>query len=154
MPYPEASARSAIRAVLSDEPVKSITDIFNTWYAISLILGNLRLFGGNGGNRRASALIAEIIEKAPEMIERTKEKLSVFSKPGCSFSYLPDCSSPTSQDMPVAIRGAREGDINATGIAINGTRERMLMSLGLECFTPPLFSAVEKNIFIDLLDGR
>ncbi len=154
MPYPEASARSAIRAVLSNEPVTSITDIFNTWYAISMILGNLRLFGGNSGNRRAEALIAEIIEKAPEMIEKTKAKLSVFSKPGCSFSYLPDCSSPTSQDMPVAIRGAREGDINATGIAINGTRERMLMSMGIDSLTPPLFTAVEKNIFVDLLDAR
>lgn len=154
MPYPEASARSAIRAVLSDEPVKSITNIYNTWYAISMILGNLRLFGGDNGKIRAEALIAEIIEKAPDMIEKTKEKLSVFSKPGCSFSYLPDCSSPTSQDMPVAIRGAREGDINATGIAVNGTRDRMLRSMGLDRFTPPLFTAVEKNIFVDLLDAR
>ncbi len=154
VPYPEAAARSAISAVLSDERVSSVTCIFNTWYAISLILNNLRLFGGEDGGRRASALVAEIVEKAPDMIVKTKEKLSVFSKPGCSFSYLPDGSSPTSQDMPVAIRGSYEGDINATGIAINGTRERMLMSMGLDKFTPPLFSAVEKNIFVDLLDAR
>ena len=154
MPYPEASAKSAIKAVLSDEPVTSITDIFNTWYLISEIITNLRLFGGDGGGERVEGIIRSIMERLPEMIRMTKEKLEVFKKRDGSFSYLPASSSPTSQDMPVAIRGANEGDVNATGIAINGVRQRIFMSLGLEKFTPPLFTMAEANIFVSLLEGR
>lgn len=154
MPYPEASAGSAIKAVLSDEPVKSITDIFNTWYLISEIIKNLRLFGGDGATERTEKITRRIMEQLPEMIIKTKEKLAVFKKCDGSFSYLPECSSPTSQGMPVAIRGTNEGDVNATGIAINGVRQKIFTSLGLERFTPPLFTMVEANIFVNLLDER
>jgi hypothetical protein len=45
MPMADLAAEAAIAAITSDEPIGAGVDLYNTWFAISCIIGNLRKYG-------------------------------------------------------------------------------------------------------------
>lgn len=154
--YPCAlrAAKSAACAIVSPEPMTGIVDIYNAWWVFGNLSYNLRHFGGEEGNAIAESLKTEVRASAPALIRRSAEKLLPFRKAGGSFSYCPDMSSPTSQDMPVAIYGTPEGDINATGIGHNGARKHIFNCLGIGELTPPLFVKEDGVKFVGMLEER
>ena len=154
IPYPEAAAQSTIDAIASAEPMTAVVDVFNAWWAFAGISYNLRHFGGEGGNARADAILKQLHLGAPAAIRGSKEKIARFKKADGSFSYLPTMSSPTSQDMPVAIYGTNEGDINATGISINGYTNRICDCLGLHDYKPPMFMECDFERYLEMLKAK
>jgi hypothetical protein len=138
--YPEAAARSAMDAMTDTAELSGIVDIFNTFWAVNNVCYNLRNCGFADGDERADKIKAELMSRSPELVRISRDKALPFKKPDGSFSYCPKMSSPTSQDMPVAIYGAYEGDINGNGLASVGLIEKMAGSLGISVKMPPLFS--------------
>ena len=154
MPYPDAAANSSFEAILSNERPEYITDVYNSWYSLSLILENQKLYAGERGMFIYKKLTEKTYERAPEMIRKTMEKVKLFEKEDGSFSYLPTMSSPTSMDMPVAVYGTNEGDVNATGISINGVIRKILVTLGLDDLTPPVFSRDDAQRYQTLISKK
>ncbi|MBO5206687.1 MAG: hypothetical protein J6C09_03790 [Clostridia bacterium] len=92
--------------------VESITFVYNQWEAIRTLLGSCSV------DKRAE-VEALLVEKAPTLIFDTISKLRVFRKGDGGFSMNQETSSPTSQNVPVAVPGSAESDVNATAIAIS-----------------------------------
>ena len=151
MPYPDAAADSCFEAIMSNERPEYITDVYNGWYALTFILENQKLYAGERGVFIYKKLTEKAYEKAPEMIRKTMEKVRLFEKEDGSFSYLTNMSSPTSMDMPVAVFGTNEGDVNSTGISINGIIRKILATLGLDDLTPPVFMREDAQRFKALI---
>ena len=152
--YPEAAARSAMDAMTATDELGAIVDIFNTFWAVNNVCYNLRNCGFADGEERANKIKAELMSRSPELVRISRDKALPFKKPDGSFSYCPKTSSPTSQDMPVAIRGSYEGDINGNGLSSIGLIEKMAGSLGISVKMPPLFSDKDGERYRALLIER
>jgi hypothetical protein len=88
-------------------------------------------------------------------IKKSKEKLAPFKKADGAFSYKPDSSSPTSQGVPVAVKGSAEGDVNATVIASS----LMLNSIYNALNVPndarvPMFFECDRQRYVELLNKK
>lgn len=129
MPNAEAAAHTALAAVLSPVKPDKVVDVYNTWYAVQIILKNVTSFGN--GAELAEELRASVIAKGDVYISKTREKLEIFQKDDCSFSYYPEYAAFESQGMLVAEKYVNEGDVNATIISTTGTRNMIFLSLGI-----------------------
>ena len=155
VPFPNvmASARAAIDAITSDEPMMAVTDLYNTWFTASNIIKHLRKNEGEEGNRKADSIVAELRKMAPAAIKRSKEKILPFKKADGAFSYGPKGCSPTSQGAPAAYPCA-EGDENATSIATCGLVGNIFSALELDDYRVPFFGDREREMYIELLEKK
>ena len=155
LPNAPAAARSAAAAIVSDEPVGAVVDIWNTWIAVSRVCTVLRSSGGEEGNRQADDIVAMMRDRAAECLGRTREKLAPFRKSGSSFSYSPHRSSPTSQGVPAAVKDTREGDVNATVIAtslmVNAFYD--VLEVPAEARVP-IFFEQDRRRYVELLEKK
>ena len=141
--FPNAlnAVRTEIDVALSDERVTGITDIYNPWIALGILLENIEKFGGEEKVATARRMIKE---STVALIRKSKEKLEVFYKPDGSFSYCRNHSSATSQGAPAAVPNSYEGDVNATALS-NATRAKILSVLGIDAGKP--FGDEDREIF-------
>ena len=150
-PYPnaEAAVESLMAGVMLEERPGAVVDVYNPWAAAVSIIGSHRQAGNT---ELADRLIGMITDRAPELIRRTAEKISIFRKPDGSFSYCPDRCSSLSQMAPVALPETNEGDVNATCIAVNGTAMRIMRLLGVR--DPGIYCHADYEKFARLLGYR
>ena len=136
VPFPriELGIQACIDAVLLEDKVSAVVDIYNPWVALGILVPNVKQFGSQTSYENAKALL---FDNAEELIRKTKEKVLVFRKDDGSFSYLPEKSSPTSQGE-IASLGFKEGDVNGTGLALGalGNMMRAFELTRVEVFTP------------------
>ena len=153
VPFPNAmvAARSAIEAITSNDEFFIVCDVYNTWFTIDNLAQNLRRFGGETGARQADELIRNVRDIAAEGMRASAKKLARFKKPGGSFSFLRDYSSEVSQSMPVALYKTREGDVNATLIAVSGTIEKCMDALCLSEHHVPIFGRPHFETFLEIV---
>lgn len=154
MPYADKAVKSAIDAISTDQTPGAVTDIYNTWFAVTRIKRHLRAHGGDAGQRMADKIVADLREMAPQAIRITKEKLSVFAKPYGSFSYTPMASSARSQGMPVTFNGAFEGDVNATIICSSDILGYMYSALELSDVKIPIYYPEDFERYVNILERR
>ena len=109
----------AIDAITSDADPHHVCCVLNTWYAISTLSDNIKAFSETA-KEDIAAIKAECIEKYPEMVLATRNKVSLFVKTdGASaggFSYFQTKTSTHSQEVPVALDNVNEADVNSTYI--------------------------------------
>ena len=153
IPHATEIAKSAIRVLLSDEPVKGAVDLFNPWFAIGNLYESL-CECGEEGEKIADQIMHEVHEAAPEAIRATARKVQVFKKESGSFSYCVNCSSHTSQAMPVALENTWEGDINGYILSATGLITHVLRGLRLTEYRVPLFTRVDFDRFVELVEKR
>ena len=153
IPRPLEAARGAIVALVSDERMNCVCDLYNTWYSVRAILENVRKYSGEGAEELAQNILHEIWAIAPEGIRKSKEKLGEFKKPDCGFSYGPKSSAPTSQGAPVAIPDSPEGDVNATNVSMSIVGN-IFLALDLTDYSVPLFNPALRERYISLLEAK
>ena len=155
MPYAEEAVRSAMDAIVSDEKMGAVVDIYNTWFAINNVTENLKTYGverdGLSGPERAEKLINELLQMAPAGIKKSMEKIVIFRKDDGSFSYTPKASSSTSQGVPAAVPDTNEGDVNATVISIMGLMGNIYSALDLP--KVPLFGEADRRYYVHLVEN-
>ncbi len=136
--YAEQAINSAIEcALFSVEDYtargEAIVSIYNPFNAINGIMSNINNYGSDKEIRsRARAIVRQ---RAEELIENTTEKLACYLMPDGGYSYNMSGSCTHSQGQPVAIAGAREGDVNGTALAL-GTRGALMSCLGISLPAP------------------
>ena len=152
LPHSLEAANSAFDAIISDVPIGTVVELWNTWEAITRIVANLRKNGGEDGERMANEIFKKMRERAPEAIRRSKEKIEAFKKADGGFSYGTNWSSQTSQGMPVTLYHAPEGDINATVIAGPYLISSIFSVLNLAPYKIPLYDATDRVRFLEILE--
>ena len=152
-PRPLEAARATIAAITSDEPMTAITDLYNTWYTIRVIVQNQKRFAGDRADEVVNTIQREVWRIAPAAVRKSTEKLRTFKRSDLAFSYGPKHSSPTSQGVPVAKPGSDEGDVNATNIAL-GVVGNLFTSLGLDEYILPIIDPAERERYIAILEKK
>ena len=110
-----------------------------------MLLENLELAGATKEREEA---YAKLIELAPALIRRTKEKVLTCKRDDGSFSYNHNCTSYVSQGAPVALFGEPEGDVNGTCISSTGTIFSLCRALGIP--NAPIYGNRDKEEFLKL----
>ena len=150
LPYPEAAARSAIDSITkADVSSSTVCYVYNSWVSISNIISNVEQYGGKDADEIVATIRGELRENAAALIMATAAKQGSFICSDGSFSYHKTKTSATSQGMPVAIAGTKEGDVNATAICTTGTVKNMIKAFGFP--SVPLFTRSDLLTFISLV---
>ena len=153
LPRAVEAAKAAIAAIVSDERMGCVCDLYNTWYSVRAILDNARKYAGEDAERITTEILHTIWEVAPEGIRNSTKKIAEFKKPDGGFSYGRYSSSPTSQGAPVAIPDSAEGDVNATNVSLSIVGS-IFMALDLTDYSVPLFGPDMREKYIALLEAR
>ena len=153
MPYAREAAQSAVDAIVSDEPVGAVVDIYNTWFSFGNITENLRNYGGAEGDVLADEIIQSLREQAPAAIAASKAKIALFKKDSGSFSYNIQYSSATSCGAPAAVPQSVEGDVNATVISITGLTMNIYEALELYSYRVPIYTYSDWRVYESILNG-
>jgi hypothetical protein len=153
LPRAVEAAKAAIAAIVSDEKMNCVCDLYNTWYSVRAILENVRKFAGEDTKKITEEILHTIWAVAPEGIRNSAKKISEFKKPDGGFSYGPHSSAPTSQGAPVAIPGSAEGDVNATNVFLSIVGN-VFLALDLSDYSVPLFAPEMRDKYIALLEAR
>lgn len=153
MPRADKAVMAAMRAMTTDEEPGAVTDVYNTWFAVSRTLRHMRDYGTVADKARANELRTELYEVAPEALRATAEKLAIFKKQDGSFSYGPSFSSSNSQGCPVAVPGTVEGDVNATVICTHDTLNYVYSALGLSEYEVPQYSYGDWVNYLTILNN-
>lgn len=141
-------AKSAIQACLSDEPINFVCEVYNPWIALRNTFKALP----NDIDPHERKRVRDVIwENTPDLIRITKEKLQVCLCDDGTFSYFKNCSADRSQGAPVAVPNTKEGDVNASGIASNGTPNCMCVALGIP--KVPVFTPEDGELFFELIEN-
>lgn len=160
LPHADIAAEAAIAAIVADEEVESGVYLYNTWFSISNIIGNLRRYGKEtmvdgellDGNARADRIIDKLRRIAPAAIRKTKEKILPFKRLDGGFSYSRSGSCLVSQGMPVSVPGSCEGDINGCIIATHEMVGYIYEALGLSEYKVPMFGDVHFERYIEIVE--
>ena len=151
MPHADVAVKCAIAAMTTDETPAAVTDIYNTWYAAARVLRHMNTLGGEETRLAGEKIRRDLIDYAPTALRATKEKLAVFKKEMCSFSYKPEFTIPRSQGCPVALPDTAEGDINATIICSSDILVYVYESLGISKLRVPIFGKAELDRYMKLI---
>lgn len=151
IPNSRAALQSAINAVLSDDKITFCCQVYNPFSTMSGILWNIKKFEGA---EEAKLLRDQMIAKAPEIIRKTREKLSLFKNPNTgAYSYNP-YGAPTakvSMMAPVALGLPDDSDVNGGTICLNGAVRNMCDALGIKVI--PAFCDEDAALFHDIINN-
>ena len=130
--------------IASDDAPDSVTDIYNAWAALRILLQNAENYGESDKALAYSCVrsVADII------VNKTLEKLLAFKKSDGGYSYYQAATPGVVSGKRVSL-GIAEGDINSTVTVLHGVRGNVFSCLGLT--TPPLFPAITFTALVDMM---
>ena len=146
LPYSDKSIESAIKAALSDEKITFCCEFYNPWCAINSVVKLAKLVGREDELARLHEILREY---SPALVRRTKEKIMCCRRDEGVFSYATTCTIEFSQGAYVSVKGAVEGDVNATTISCTGTVHSMLSALGIPKI--PIFTKEDGRLLLDIM---
>ena len=156
LPNAVAAFRSARNVITSDEEPNTVCWVLNPWYSLTVIMDNVatasRKNNDYAAERQIAELRAEMIRNYPDMIRATAKKLKKFRKPDGSFSYLQERTSHLSHEMPVAVSGTNEGDVNSTNICIAGVCGHIFAMLKQEMV--PFFTEADRMRYVAIIEEK
>jgi hypothetical protein len=103
------------------------------------------------GQKKVDELRSRILDSAVELITVTHQKMSIFKKDDGGFSYGRNNSAANSQGAPVAVKGSRESDVNATCIMSTGVMKDIFSCLGVKFV--PMYYAEDGEYFLKTLNS-
>ena len=146
LPKADLGVQAFVDMLYASETVTQITDIYNIWIGLSILLPNIQKFGdADFYIATREALLAD----AEEIYRCTYAKLTVFRKDDSSFSYFPEKSAPQSQGEDASL-GLNEGDVNASALAI-ATATQAVSVLGLTKIN--VFHSSSFDVFMDVINS-
>ena len=146
MKYATEAMEYAVNVAMCDRFIHFCCQFYNPLITIRMLLDSLEI---SGATEARAAAYAKLIELAPDLIRRTKEKVLTCKRDDGSFSYNYDQTAYTSQGAPVALYGEEEGDVNGTAISSSGTLFSLCKVLGIP--KAPVFGSKDKAVFMELI---
>ena len=152
VPNVEAALYSTIEILLTpdtEERDLHVCNTYNTWVNFTQILSSAKKTEGAG---KVSKLRSVLLEKAPELIHITYEKISTHLREEGGFSYFEKATCNASQKAPVACATSPESDVNATCICTTGITTNIFGALGIK--SVPLYYSEDYDYFIRILETK
>lgn len=141
--------RSCIEAVKLNVEPADIIYVFNPWAGMNTAISAMKRVVASGNDKYSlEATHALVRSELSELVRITVDKLLVFQKESGGFSYTREFSAPTTQGTPVSL-GLREGDLNATNIAVNSISSHIFYCAGLN--RPDIWNFEDFDNFIDIM---
>ena len=131
-----------------------VCDVYNSWYTLSSIMGNIMVtHSKEEGERKIAEIRRRLYKQAVVGILKTRDKIKDFRRPDGAFGYMRygKKNVPVSQDMPVTLPGLEESDVNGTIIAGPQLINFSMDVLGLGD-RPPIFQRSEYDRYIAILE--
>jgi hypothetical protein len=154
-PRPLLAIESAITIAKSRKPIPSVCHALNPWYALSVIITNVRDFNTSDDKERVmkevDGLRRYILENSADMIRAAREKLSVLKMSDGSFEMSANGKHGYSQGMPVSLPECHEGNVHAY-ICTRAVPAHIFNILGYE--NMPLFGEAERMLFVNILEEK
>ena len=144
--YAEQAVDSAIKMMVSDDEPKRIVDITNPGNALINILNTKRRLEGE---EAAEKLRLRVAARGAEICRSSVEKLLPYVQKQDVFSFFPYVVGEVSQNVPAAVPGTAEGDVNATVIAY-GHLKRVMMLIGVK--DTYIYGGEEYRDFLGIID--
>ena len=151
IPRAEKALESTITAAMSDQEITFVCQFYNPLTTICNLLNSV---GKVSGNERKEELRQVLIEKAPELIRRTRDKVltcrSMTYDGVFRYQKYGDKSGGVSQGLAVGLR-VHDDDVNGCSIAVNGVVPYICGMLGLPKI--PLFGEEDRKLFMELIES-
>jgi hypothetical protein len=152
IPNIEKSIKVAMDGIYSDDPVGIVCDVYNSWYTLSSLMGNIKAtHSKEEGERKIAEIRRELYKNAAGAVLKTRDKIKDLRRPDGGFSYMRIGNCPVSQDMPITLKGLHESDVNATIISAPQLINFSMDVLGLGD-RPPIFQRPEYDRYIAILE--
>ena len=135
-PYPKkylsVVANALMDSLLGDEPsTGNICEVYNSWTSVCRLRENLQYVDDESLKREiVDSFNSILIEKAPEAILNTYEKIKGYKKADGGFAHSYYRGTPDHQGMPISTT-ENAGDVDATCIGSTGLTRVMFEALGL-----------------------
>ena len=158
MPYAGKATIAAMECITRfEEETHHVCSLYNTWYTVLNLIGNMRRYGDDGVQKEADDIVRQLLLRAPEAIRASTKKISEFQKPDGSFSYYKHNTACESQGALVAVpkpEGGQpdEGDVNATVISATSLTGNIYAALELRDFAIKLYTKDDLKIFLDAIE--
>ena len=149
--YAYKAAMSTIDCLTIPDSPPHVCCQYNVWFSLGNLLDLFDSLSDVMDKDEADKIKVAVLNRAPEAIAATKEKLLVFKKTDGSFSYTPMASSWVSQNAHVAVKGTNEGDVNATCICSVEILHKIYRALRLLDFIVPLYDEEDYKEFLNNL---
>lgn len=151
IPRAEKALESTIAAAMSDQEITFVCQFYNPLTTICNLLNSV---GKVSGNERKEELRQVLIEKAPELIRRTRDKVltcrSMTYDGVFRYQKYGSKSGGVSQGLAVGLR-VYDDDVNGCSIAVNGVVPYICGMLGLPKI--PLFGEEDRKLFMELIES-
>ena len=154
LPDIDKSIQVAIDGIFSDAPVGIVCDVYNSWYTLSSLMGNIMVtHSKEEGERKIAEIRQRLYKQAVVGILKTRDKIKDFRRPDGAFGYMRygKKNVPVSQDMPVTLPGLEESDVNGTIIAGPQLINFSMDVLGLKNRVP-IFEKPQYDRYIEILE--
>ena len=157
--YVDKIVESTIKVLSFDPnevPAVHVVDMYNAWSCFPYIYKNIRNFSeGTPEEReaRCNEIKEAVFENAVSMIRISRKNLESFRYPDGSFGYNTAAvgSSGTNQGCPASVPGAKEGDLNGTGIAMVSLSGCIFGALEMNDYKVPIYTERERLMFIEII---
>ena len=133
----------------TEEADLHVCNTYNTWVNFTQILDTAEK---TGGEEMINELRAIILQRAPELIKITYDKILTHKRAEGGFSYFEKKPCNSSQKAPVACATLPESDVNATAICTTGIVTNIFSALGVE--KVPLYCDIDFTIFSKIIENR
>ena len=120
--------------------------VYNPWVVMCQLIKSERTVNGAEASER---LRQQILDKAPELVEASVNKMVTHIVDGGGFSYTELLPCNTSQGAPVACAVEPEADVNANTLYISSTVDAMLSALGADDI--PIWCNTDYYYFLNVL---
>ena len=157
IPNIEKSIQVAMDGIFSDDPVAIVCDVYNSWYTVSSLMGNIRAtHTKEEADRKIAEIRQRLYKQAVVGVLKTKDKLKGFRRPDGAFGYMRygRKNVPVSQGLPVTLPGLEESDVNATIICGPQTIHFSMDVLGLNSYRVPIFERDQYDRYIEILENN
>ncbi len=149
IPNYKATLEVIVDALEFNTDPENISDIALLWTALGYTVNNIRYYSNELYQGQIKDDIISIYIKIDKLIRLTMDKLFLFIRDDGSFSSTPNGSESTSYGIDVAVPLSKEGDINATLIAIKNIW-RSIFSV-LDIGDVPIFNTSDRMMFQKIL---
>lgn len=153
VPHCKEALLSTVDILLTpDTPERDlhVCNTYNTWVNFCQVFTSLKKV--EGGEETIKELRGLLLEKAPELINITFDKIATHKQAEGGFSYFETKPCNASQKAPVGCALYPESDVNATSICTTGIVSNIFSALGLK--KVPLYCAADADVFFRIIETK
>lgn len=144
IPYTENIFEASVKRIEKDVS-SSVMGCDNPWKTMNTLFN---LISKRCDQETVYSLRTRLWRRAPELIEKTRERVLDFQNPDGTFRYN-NSNQNTAYGAPVGVKGVAEGNINSTAIASTSTVTNMCHALGIPKID--IFCIEDGKIFLEAM---